>query len=70
MSQQQHARPAPVGGSLFNAATFVCGVLIAVMVAVLFTRFLFGLGAVTHINDGYPWGIWVVVDVIIGSAFA
>ena len=33
-------------------------------------RFIFGLGAVTNLNDGYPWGIWVVVDVIIGSAFA
>jgi Ni/Fe-hydrogenase subunit HybB-like protein len=34
-------------------------------------RFLFGLGAVTtNLNDGYPWGIWVVVDVVIGSAFA
>jgi Ni/Fe-hydrogenase subunit HybB-like protein len=28
-----------------------------------------GLGAVTHINDGYPWGIWIVVDVMIGTAF-
>jgi Ni/Fe-hydrogenase subunit HybB-like protein len=25
---------------------------------------------VTNLNDGYPWGIWVVVDVVIGSAFA
>ncbi|MDR2187292.1 MAG: Ni/Fe-hydrogenase cytochrome b subunit [Azonexus sp.] len=70
MSNQQHARPEPVGGNLFNAATFVCGVLIAVLVAILFTRFLYGLGAVTHLNDGYPWGIWIVVDVVIGSAFA
>jgi Ni/Fe-hydrogenase subunit HybB-like protein len=28
------------------------------------------MGAVTNINDGYPWGIWVVYDVVIGSAFA
>ena len=32
-------------------------------------RFLYGLGAVANINSGYPWGIWVVVDVIIGTAF-
>jgi Ni/Fe-hydrogenase subunit HybB-like protein len=69
MAHSQHA-PAPVGGSLFNAATTVSGVLIAVMVAVLITRFIFGLGAVTSLNDGYPFGIWVVVDVVIGSAFA
>ncbi len=70
MSQQQHAAPAPVGGSLINAATLVCGVLIAIMAAILLVRFVFGLGAVANINDGYSWGIWVVVDVMIGSALA
>jgi Ni/Fe-hydrogenase subunit HybB-like protein len=70
MSAHHHAAPAPVGGKLLNAATFVCGVLIAAMIAILFVRFIFGLGAVTNLNDGYPWGIWVVFDVVIGSAFA
>ena len=70
MANNHHATPAPVGGSLVNAVTLVCGVLVAIMVAVLLVRFLFGLGAVTGLNDGYPWGIWVVVDVVIGSAFA
>ncbi|MBW7903058.1 MAG: Ni/Fe-hydrogenase cytochrome b subunit [Rhodocyclaceae bacterium] len=72
MAADRHAHhaPAPVGGNLFNAATLVCGVLIAIMIAVLAVRFVFGLGAVTNLNDGYPWGIWVVVDVVIGSAFA
>ncbi|MBK9446639.1 MAG: Ni/Fe-hydrogenase cytochrome b subunit [Betaproteobacteria bacterium] len=65
-----HHTPAPVGGNLFNTTTLVCGVLIAIMIAVLAVRFVFGLGAVTNLNDGYPWGIWVVVDVVIGSAFA
>lgn len=69
-NQHAHHAPAPVGGSLFNAATLICGVLIAVMAAILIVRFIFGLGAVTNLNDGYPWGIWVVVDVVIGSAFA
>lgn len=70
MSDHQHAAPAPVGGNLLNAVTLFCGVLIALMVAVLLVRFVFGLGSVTNLNDGYPWGIWVVVDVVIGSAFA
>jgi len=70
MANHNHAAPAPVGGSLVNAITLTCGVLIALMVAILLVRFLFGLGAVTALNDGYPWGIWVVVDVVIGSAFA
>ena len=70
MANNQHAAPAPVGGSLVNIVTLSCGVLIALMIAVLSVRFLFGLGAVTGLNDGYPWGIWIAVDVVIGSAFA
>lgn len=70
MANHQHAAPAPVGGSLINILTLSCGVLIALMAAILMVRFLFGLGAVTALNDGYPWGIWIAVDVVIGSAFA
>ncbi len=70
MANHQHAAPAPVGGSLVTPTTLVCGVLVAIMLAVLVVRFFFGLGAVTNLNDGYPWGIWVVVDVMIGSALA
>ncbi len=69
MAHSQHLA-APVGGRLLNNATLVAGVLIAIMAAVLLARFIFGLGAVTHLNDGYPFGIWIVVDVVIGSAFA
>lgn len=71
-NNQSHAShaPSPLGGSLVTPTTLICAVLIAVMVAVLGVRLFMGLGAVTNLNDGYPWGIWVVVDVIIGSALA
>ena len=70
MSAGHEARPAPVGGSLFNATTLVCGVLIAIMASVVVVRLFFGLASVTNLNDGYSWGIWVVGDVFIGSALA
>lgn len=70
MASHSHAAPAPVGGSLLNPVTLVCGVLIAIMAAILVVRFFWGLGAVTHVNDGFSWGIWVVVDVMVGSALA
>ncbi len=70
MGNNNHAAPAPVGGNLVSAVTLSCFVLIALMAAILVVRFLFGLGAVTGLNDGYPWGIWIAVDVVIGSAFA
>jgi len=66
----EHALPAPVGGKFVNAVTLSCLALIAVCVPISIARYGFGLASVTNLNDGYPWGIWVVVDVVIGSAFA
>ncbi|MBW7862282.1 MAG: Ni/Fe-hydrogenase cytochrome b subunit [Rhodocyclaceae bacterium] len=70
MSARGHAEHAPVGGGLFTPVTFFCVVLMILAAAVLAVRFVHGLGAVTHLSDGYPWGIWVVADVVIGSALA
>ena len=33
-------------------------------------RFALGLGATTALNDGYPWGLWIAFDVVIGTAIA
>ncbi len=55
--------------SLFTPVTLVLAVLSAIAAYYVGVRFMYGLGAVTNLNPGYPWGIWVVVDVIIGTAF-
>ena len=70
MSDTSHAAPAPLGGPLVTPVTFTLGLLVLIAVVILGFRFAFGLGSVTNINDGYTWGIWVVYDVMIGSAFA
>ncbi|HSN91830.1 MAG TPA: Ni/Fe-hydrogenase cytochrome b subunit [Anaeromyxobacteraceae bacterium] len=33
-------------------------------------RFALGLGAVTNLNDGRPWGLWIAFDVMTGVALA
>jgi Ni/Fe-hydrogenase subunit HybB-like protein len=33
-------------------------------------RFVKGLGATTAMNDGFPWGIWIAFDVVVGTALA
>lgn len=33
-------------------------------------RFAMGLGAVTNLNDGYPWGLWIGFDILAGIALA
>jgi Ni/Fe-hydrogenase subunit HybB-like protein len=31
-------------------------------------RFFNGIGAVSNLNNGYPWGIWIAIDVVVGTA--
>lgn len=69
MANRTHA-PAPLGGSLLTPFTLLLGVLAAIAGVILVYRMIYGLGAVTNINDGYPWGIWIAYDVVVGSAFA
>ena len=33
-------------------------------------RFTQGLGAATSMNDGYPWGLWIAFDVVVGTGLA
>ena len=38
--------------------------------AFLAMRFFFGIGSVTNLNDQFPWGIWIGLDVGAGVALA
>ncbi|MCF8105081.1 MAG: Ni/Fe-hydrogenase cytochrome b subunit [Desulfohalobiaceae bacterium] len=60
----------PLGGRVFTIP-FLAGVLI-ILIALyfLFQRFILGLGPVTGMNDGYPWGLWIAYDVNLGTALA
>jgi Ni/Fe-hydrogenase subunit HybB-like protein len=66
MSQEHYS---PLGGRIVTPFFVFLSVLATVALYLLLQRFIYGLGAVTHINDGYSWGIWVVFDVVIGTAF-
>jgi Ni/Fe-hydrogenase subunit HybB-like protein len=61
-------RAAPVGGKLFTPFFKVLVAVWAVGSAFGLVRFTQGLGASTAMNDGYPWGIWIAVDVVVGTA--
>ncbi|HEY0845754.1 MAG TPA: Ni/Fe-hydrogenase cytochrome b subunit [Noviherbaspirillum sp.] len=69
MSDAHHA-PAPLGGPLVTPTTVTLAILVAIAVVILGFRFAYGMGAVSNISDGQTWGIWVVYDVMIGSALA
>jgi Ni/Fe-hydrogenase subunit HybB-like protein len=70
MSNHAHPAPAPLGGNLVTPLTKTMALLIAIAGVILLVRLVLGIGAVTNVNDGYTWGIWVVYDVMVGSAFA
>ncbi len=44
--------------------------LVGVLVSVTVIRFAYGLGAVTNLSDGTPWGLWIGFDVMGGVALA
>ena len=60
---------APLGGKIITKPFIFFGVLFTIALAFLAARFIFGLGSVTNLSDGYPWGIWIVIDVMVGTAF-
>lgn len=60
----------PVGGKLFTPVFKVLLLLWAIASGVLVVRLLRGLGAVTALNDGYPWGLWIALDVVVGTGLA
>ena len=54
----------------FTPAVWIITCLAAIGLISLFARFLFGIGAVTNLDDQYPWGIWIAIDVACGVALA
>ncbi|MFZ4539833.1 Ni/Fe-hydrogenase cytochrome b subunit [Propionivibrio sp.] len=55
---------------LLTPPFLVLGAFGVTAIALLLVRFFFGMGAVTNLNGGYAWGIWVVYDIVVGTAFA
>jgi Ni/Fe-hydrogenase subunit HybB-like protein len=63
-------QPAPIGGAMITRGTLAITALGGLGVAAILWRFIFGLGATTALNDGYPWGLWIAFDVVTGTAIA
>ena len=54
----------PVGGRIVTRPVVVLAVFALVMVVLLGVRLFTGLGAISHISNGYPWGIWKPLNVV------
>ena len=55
---------------LMSGGTKVLLALITLFAGVAMYRLFFGLGPATNLNDFYPWGLWIALDVLVGVALA
>ncbi len=51
----------------YNAVLYLLAALGFVLVVI---RFAGGIGRVSNLNDGYPWGFWIGLDILAGIALA
>lgn len=65
-----YTAPEPLNRKFFTPGVLVLIVLAVNGIAFVFARIFFGLGAVTHLSNQYPWGLWIGVDVAAGVALA
>jgi Ni/Fe-hydrogenase subunit HybB-like protein len=61
-------RMKPLGGPYLTRTTVMAASMVAIMGVLVLIRFCFGLGSVTNLNNGFPWGLWLAYDMVAGSA--
>src|SRR6266568_1559888 len=57
-------------GKIFTRSFYVLLALVLIGMFLVGVRYVKGIGAVTNMSDGYPWGIWITYDVATGTAIA
>jgi Ni/Fe-hydrogenase subunit HybB-like protein len=63
MSAHEHARP--IGGEVLDPLMKVLLGIFAVSAVFMAYRFYAGVGAVSNMTDGFTWGIWEPVNVVV-----
>ena len=66
----EHLLPQPIKYKFFTPGTIIIALIALNGLGFLALRFLYGMGAVTNLNNQYPWGLWIGVDVAAGVALA
>jgi len=62
------AKTEPMGGRILTRPFVFLSILALIAIGLILFRFFHGLGAATNLNNGYPWGLWVVLDIHITAA--
>ena len=48
--------PKPLGGKIISKPVMIFGPLIVICMLLIVKRLVFGLGSVSDLNGGFPWG--------------
>jgi Ni/Fe-hydrogenase subunit HybB-like protein len=71
MNKMEHFfKPTPIQKKFFTPIVILLSAVAINGLVFLLGRFVFGIGAVTNLNDQFPWGIWIGIDVAAGVALA
>ena len=60
-----HDHPKAIGGTIFDPLMKILLVLFGISAAVMLYRFFAGIGPVSAMSDGYAWGIWEPINVVV-----
>ena len=63
MSAHEHAQP--IGGRILARPVGILVAIFGVSALVIAYRFFAGVGAVSNMSDGFTWGIWEPVNVVV-----
>ncbi len=63
-------KPEPIKRPFFTTGVIILMILAANGIVWSILRFVFGLGAVTNLDNQHPWGLWIGIDVAAGVALA
>ncbi len=60
----------PLGGEILTKPFLFFAGLFGFSLLLILYRYIAGIGAVSNLSDGYPWGLWIAYDVVAGTAIA
>lgn len=63
-------KPEQIKHKFFTPGVIGISIVALAGLCYLLVRYIFGLGAVTNLNQYFPWGIWIGLDVAAGVALA
>lgn len=70
MAQAEITSSFPATRARISLGAVILGGLILLGVVIAFIRYASGIGAISNLNDAYPWGMWISFDLLCGVALA